>query len=201
MYQKKRLEEVVNQYLQVLITLDLDYIKIRIFYQTIFSPKIQYITQLSSLTHPNIKTMITKCNQITLQEMGYSSSTPKGAYIGHKNFAGLELIDPYILQGAQNSIQLAQSLHYNNPTLQIVKTFLLMVDLSRRKRILSTVKTRSSQFNHKLIMVHRIKIFFLCEYRLEIHLNIPIPSLLREHDNYIMHLVSTQGYTKKLSAT
>jgi hypothetical protein len=121
LYQKRKIESIIQQLLQVLKLMELDYTQVRVYYHTIFSPKIQYATQLTSLAKPTITKMITQTNIQALQKMGYSSATPKGMTFGHRSFAGLELIDPYVYQGAQNIVNLMRSLQDDHPNTLLVK--------------------------------------------------------------------------------
>jgi hypothetical protein len=89
-HQVQNLNLKIKEYRNCLSTSELDYKETRIFYQTIFAPKIQYITQLSSIKHNKIESQFKQCNLLTLRRMGYSGSTTKDIYFGHKSFAGLE---------------------------------------------------------------------------------------------------------------
>jgi hypothetical protein len=96
LYQKRIIESIIQQLSQVLKLMELDYPQVRVYYHTIFSPKIQYATQLTSLAKPIIKRMISQTKIQALQKMGCNSATPKGITFGHRSFTGLELIDPYV---------------------------------------------------------------------------------------------------------
>lgn len=196
-YQKKKIQEIIQQMSQVLTLLDLDYTQIRVYYHTIFAPKIQYATQLTSVTQPNLRNIIKTCNIQTLQKMGYSSATPKGVYKGHKNFAGLELIDLYMYQGAQNVVQLIRSLQPQNPNVRLVQaSYLWWVYQDGRSQCPLQYPNAMDSITDS-IWFPEMKVF-LREYQLSLKVNIPFPPLQRQKDQYLMDLVYTHDYPKKI---
>jgi hypothetical protein len=197
LYQKQKLEEVINQTTQVLTLVDLDYIQTRVFYHTIFSPKIQYFTQLTSLSRPTLLASINKCNILTLQKMGYSSATPKGMYFGHKTFAGLELIDPYVYQGSQNVINLIRALQKHHPNSSLVKTTYFWWLFQDGRSICPLTDPESIDSITDSVWFSELKVF-LRTYQITLHLHLLLPPLQRKNDQYIMDVVYNQNYTKKV---
>jgi hypothetical protein len=120
--------------------------------------------------------------------MGYSSVTPKGITFRHRSFAGLELIDPYVYQGAQNIINLMRSLQDDHPNALLVNNTYLwwMYQDGRSQCHLRNPNSIDSITNS--IWFTELKVF-LREYHLALHMNISLPPLQRSNDQYIKDLV------------
>jgi hypothetical protein len=113
--QKQWLQHKYESTMSILNAANLDYKETSIFYRTIHYPRIQYITQVSSISQQD-HIRVTKHNNIQiLQRMSFSSSTPKGVRSGHRSYGGLEMIDTYILHGAQNTINFIKHMSFTSP--------------------------------------------------------------------------------------
>ena len=120
-YQKRVLQKTYDHLLGTLLSTNMDFQEIRTYYQTIHSPKIQYISQMSLIPRKVLSHITRQGTTVTLQLMGFSSKTPHGIVYGHKAYGGLEMIDVHILQGAQNLINFSRGLASCHSTHNIMK--------------------------------------------------------------------------------
>jgi hypothetical protein len=67
------------------------------------------------------KKILRQGTETALQWMGYSSKTPHGIVYGHSNYGGLDMLDAYTLQGAQNLINFTQSMSSGHDTHNAMK--------------------------------------------------------------------------------
>jgi hypothetical protein len=162
--------------IQVLTVLDLDYKQIQLNYHTIFPAEIQYSTQLTSFLRPTLLEAINKCNNMPLQKMGYSSATPKGIYFGHKTYVGLEILDPYVYQGAQNITNLIQSLQNHHPNRSLIQaTYLWWVYQDGRSKCPLTVPnsldsiTESIWYSELKVFFAHITSHYICKFRYRLY--------------------------------
>jgi hypothetical protein len=126
-------------------------------------------------------------------KMGYIASTRKGMYFGHKSYAGLELIGPYVFQVSQNIINLVRILHVK----------VLVTKAANLWWIFQDGKSQCPLQNPDIVDSVTDSIWFtelktfLQSNRLQLSLNIALPPLQRENDKYIMDVAFNQGYTKR----
>jgi hypothetical protein len=89
-------------------TADFDYEEAEIFYRTTYKPKIQYVTQVSSISPKAVELLSQKGTLLILNKMGYSKSTPIGVLYGREDYGGMSMFDIKVEQGAKNLIYLSK---------------------------------------------------------------------------------------------
>ena len=195
-HQHNNFKEILKFLSKTLQSSSLDYKETRIMYHTIFTPKLQYISQLSSLPHNQLLQCIKQNNLLTLRHMGYSSSTPKNVYMGHKTFGGLELIDPYVLQGAHNLIHLTRCFNTQQANSTPVKFAYLWWRFKDGRSICPMKHTHTNESITESLWFPELS-RFLYQYNINVKFEITFPPTLRQQDAYIMDIVHNTIPTKK----
>jgi Reverse transcriptase (RNA-dependent DNA polymerase) len=196
-YQKQLLQSKTFQFKKTLRTTNLNFQETQIYYRTIYTPKLQYITHLSSLSTPELMIDTQKTIQIALQKMGFSSSTPKGIYFGHRKYGGLELLNLPIEQGARNLLTFTKGLSDTSLASASIKIaakwwwFKIGVKDHPIQSKYDDEITKSSVWFYELKK-------FINTYKIRLKLDFQNYPLLRENDIYLMDLAIEQQYSTKV---
>jgi hypothetical protein len=195
-FQQLVLTTKYNQMVHTINAAGMDFKEVQTYYHTIHSPRIQYITQMSSIQTNAAKEILRKGTETALQQMGYSSKTPHGIVYGHINYGGLDMIDAYTLQGAQNLINFTRSMSSGHATHSVMKIAYLWWRFSDGKGqcplqhfSATTTITDSIWFTELLQFIHK--------KALQVNMDNLMYPLLCQNNKYIMDLVHQQTYTNK----
>jgi hypothetical protein len=186
-----------NQLANTINAAGIDFKEVQTYYHTIHSPRIQYITQMSSMQTKATKHIERQATKIALQRMGYSSSTPNGIVYGHTNYGGLDMIDVYMLQGAQNLVNFTRSMSAEHETHNAMKIAYLWWRFNDGRGQCPLQDTQSTYTISDSIWFTELK-QFIQQYKLQIIMDDIMYPLLRQNDRYIMDLVHQQSYSNKI---
>jgi hypothetical protein len=175
----------------------LNYKETQIYFKTIYHPRVQYVSHLSSLP-PTMGEKITNQGIYhILPQMGYCSSTPDGISLGHKKYGGLGLTNVQIEEGARNLIIFKTGLEYQSPISNMIQIttkwwwLLLGTENSPFQFMPSEITyVKTNWFAQIHCFIHNFDIIINMRFK-----NYP---KLRQNDAYIMELVLQQGYTQKI---
>ena len=187
----------MNMMTQITRSADLTYQESQIYYRTIYYPRIQYVTHLSSITKTSSDKISNQGVHHILPKMGYSSSTPHGVTFGHRSYGGLGLTNIWLEQGARNLITLTKGLTGNSILANAIQT------VTQWWRFQIGIEGNPFQICPENITYVKSKWFnnickFIREYNLQVNLKGKHYSRLRQNDAFIMDIVLEQQYTQKI---
>jgi hypothetical protein len=168
-----------------------------LYSHTIYHPKIQYVTHLSSIPRTPAEKITNQGLSHILPQMGYSSSTLHGISLGHKSYGGLGLPNIRVEQGARNLITLTKGLTEHSLSANMIKTVTKWwwYQLGLEKH---PFKYKSQDITYvKLDWFNNLH-SFLEEFQIKIDIQMKNYTCLRQNDIYIMEAVLQQKYSQKI---
>jgi hypothetical protein len=196
-FQRQLLKQKQDAFLNTLNAAELDYKEADIMYRTIYSPKVQYISQMLSVKNRELRD-ITKCaTPSVLRKLGYSSMTPRGVTLGHRSYGGLEMIDVYIYQGSQNLINFVKNMSTTNNYDKLLITAYKWWRYTDGREICPLQSTLHNQTSTQSVWFEELRKFIHC-YGIQIKMDDQTYPLLRRNDEYIMDMAYSRKYTQKV---
>jgi hypothetical protein len=129
--------------------------------------------------------------------MSFSSSTPKGVRSGHRSYGGLEMIDTYILQGAQNTINFIKHMSFTSPINKQLRMSYKWWRFKDGRSVCPLQIKKDTTKGTDSIWFEEIK-KFIHQNSIELKMDTFNYPLLRQSDKFIMDLVQLQSYSQKM---